>query len=102
VLRGITTLDNDDDNGALIHKTPYITDGDILQYPANRHYLGIQGFSTSQGTLNLFEIDERGYIGIGTENPRAKLEITDGDIYLSDISQGVIMKSPDVNAGEKL
>ena len=39
-------------------------------------------------------LDERGYIGIGTENPRAKLEITDGDIYLSDISQGVIMKSP--------
>lgn len=40
-------------------------------------------------------IDSEGYIGIGTKEPNAKLQITDGDIYISDIEKGIIMKSPD-------
>jgi hypothetical protein len=36
-----------------------------------------------------------GNVGIGTEQPFAKLEITDGDIFISDIESGIIMKSPD-------
>ena len=40
-------------------------------------------------------IDENGNVGIGTTAPKAKLEIADGDIYISDITQGIIMKSPD-------
>ncbi len=34
-------------------------------------------------------------LGIGTTNPAAKLQITQGDVYIEDIGQGVIMKSPD-------
>ncbi len=34
-------------------------------------------------------------VGIGTHNPTAKLEITNGDIFISDIDHGIIMKSPD-------
>jgi hypothetical protein len=34
-------------------------------------------------------------IGIGTDNPKAKVEIADGDIFISDINKGIIMKSPD-------
>jgi hypothetical protein len=37
----------------------------------------------------------QGNVGIGTEHPYAKLEITDGDIFISDIEKGIIMKSPD-------
>lgn len=37
----------------------------------------------------------QGNVGIGTEQPYAKLEITDGDIFISDIEYGIIMKSPD-------
>ncbi|MBN1416861.1 MAG: T9SS type A sorting domain-containing protein [Bacteroidales bacterium] len=34
-------------------------------------------------------------VGIGTSEPKAKVEIADGDIYISNINKGIIMKSPD-------
>ncbi len=34
-------------------------------------------------------------LGLGTKEPKAKLEVADGDIYISDIEKGIIMKSPD-------
>jgi len=42
-------------------------------------------------------IDSAGNIGIGTKEPIAKLHVADGDIYISDIEKGIIMKSPDGN-----
>lgn len=36
-----------------------------------------------------------GNVGIGNSNPQEKLQIQDGDIYLSDITGGIIMRSPD-------
>jgi hypothetical protein len=42
-------------------------------------------------------IDSVGNLGLGTTNPAAKLQVTDGDIYISDIEKGIIMKSPDGN-----
>jgi hypothetical protein len=36
-----------------------------------------------------------GEVGIGTSDPCARLEIADGDVYISDIERGIIMKSPD-------
>ncbi len=38
-----------------------------------------------------------GNTGFGTTVPKAKLHISDGDVYIEDISKGVIMKSPDGN-----
>lgn len=40
-------------------------------------------------------IDENGNVGIGTSEPEARLEVADGDVYISDIKSGIIMKSPD-------
>jgi hypothetical protein len=40
-------------------------------------------------------ITEEGNVGIGTTNPRTKVEIQDGDIYISSLDKGVIMTSPD-------
>lgn len=40
-------------------------------------------------------IDEDGNVGIGTTSPMTKLEIADGDVYISDIEHGIILTSPD-------
>lgn len=42
-------------------------------------------------------ITSEGYMGVGTTNPRSKLQISDGDIYIENINKGVIMKSPNGN-----
>jgi len=36
-----------------------------------------------------------GFLGLGTPEPMAKLDIADGDIFIEDIDRGIIMKSPD-------
>lgn len=50
----------------------------------------------SRINFNLF-IKNNGNVGIGTGEPRAKLEVSEGDIFISDINKGIIMKSPDGN-----
>ncbi|NNE16512.1 MAG: hypothetical protein HKN51_16135 [Saprospiraceae bacterium] len=47
--------------------------------------------------LERMRIAENGNVGIGTDDPFSKLEIKDGDIYINDINNGVIMKSPNGN-----
>ena len=37
---------------------------------------------------------EAGNVGIGINDPSAKLHIADGDVYIEDIDHGIIMKSP--------
>ncbi len=38
-----------------------------------------------------------GNVGINTANPKSKLQVTNGDVYIETASRGVIMKSPDGN-----
>ena len=39
-------------------------------------------------------VDQYGNIGIGTMKPKSKLHVADGDIFIEDISKGIVMKSP--------
>jgi len=40
---------------------------------------------------------ESEFVGIGIANPKAKMEVNDGDIYLNNAYRGVILQSPDGN-----
>ena len=51
-------------------------------------------FSSSHIKMSILHT---GCVGIGTKEPKAKLQIAEGDIYISDIENGIIMKSPDGN-----
>ena len=59
------------------------------------------GFMSTIPTLFVSEsdygtnFDGIGKVGIGTSDPKARLQIADGDIFIQDIDKGIIMKSPD-------
>jgi hypothetical protein len=42
-----------------------------------------------------FHILTTGNIGIGTDSPASKLDVSGGDVEVQDIASGIIMKSPD-------
>ncbi len=52
------------------------------------------GFSGAGISDTKMFIASQGNIGIGNENPTAKLQVTSGDVYIDTVSSGVIMKSP--------
>jgi hypothetical protein len=60
-------------------------------YGSLRFYTNVN----QNGIIERMRINSEGNIGIGIKEPAAKLQIADGDIYISDIEKGIIMKSPD-------
>lgn len=42
-----------------------------------------------------FTINNQGNVGINQENPKSKLQITDGDVYIDKPEHGIILKSED-------
>ncbi len=51
--------------------------------------------NTVQDTIvERVRIDHLGNMGIGTVTPKAKLHVGDGDIFIEDVSRGIIMQSP--------
>jgi len=44
-------------------------------------------------TTRLFINDSSGFIGIGTITPKAKLEVANGDIAVTAIGSGIILKA---------
>jgi hypothetical protein len=77
-----------------------ILKGSISSYPNNSAIgavIGRDKINNEKTYAGYFE--GKGYfsdnVGFGTKEPSAKIEVANGDIYLSDISSGIIMKSPD-------
>ena len=61
---------------------------------SNNHSLS---FVTGGTNTRMFINAANGNIGIGSEEPVARLQVKDGDIFVEDINRGIIMKSPDGN-----
>ncbi|MFN8297312.1 MAG: hypothetical protein U0T69_14030 [Chitinophagales bacterium] len=47
--------------------------------------------------LERMRILSNGNVGIGSSNPKSKLTVTGGDVNITDIASGIIMKSPNGN-----
>ena len=39
-------------------------------------------------------VNEDGNVGLGTTAPKARLEVADGDVYINDASNGIILTAP--------
>lgn len=52
---------------------------------------------TGNTNTRMFINGESGHVGIGSDEPQTRLQVSGGDIFIEDINRGIIMKSPDGN-----
>jgi hypothetical protein len=97
-----TTVPNADDmgqiwssgKGLIIRASPVSTAQDLKG--SIRFYTGWNANSTFSSNERL-RIDFNGNVGVGTDAPKAKLEVKNGDVYVNDSTKGIILKSPNGN-----
>ena len=56
-------------------------------------YLGGHPTSTTDFSLEKMRITTEGNIGIATLDPKSKLQVEDGDIFIADPSRGIVIRS---------
>jgi hypothetical protein len=57
--------------------------------------LAVDFYDGTQWRSAMTMLNANGNVGIGTSNPQRPLEVASGDVYLSSVATGVILKSPD-------
>jgi hypothetical protein len=67
---------------------------DNCRYVANNDQADINNDGIGDACETQAGVDT-GFVGISTTNPTAKLQVADGDIFISNIYRGIILKSVD-------
>ena len=75
-------------NGAGIHLTAGNENG-VIKF--------LTGLNGTGGSNEHMVLSSTGNLGVGTPNPVSRIQVANGDIYIEDINNGVIMKSPNGN-----
>jgi hypothetical protein len=77
-----------------------IIQGQSRVYTGNIHFVTGSNVTGADAPTQRLVIMANGKVGIGnfnTQAPRAKLEVQDGDVYISNPNKGIIMTSPNGN-----
>ena len=82
-LVGTPSSNNSSTRGILLRAGEYnlLNQGNILE---------ISNYTTPR-----IVVDVDGYLGLNTTDPQARIHVQEGDVYLEDLTSGVIMRSPD-------
>jgi hypothetical protein len=75
--------------GLILRAGGLIDNGGVIKFQTGN---AIQG-----GTNERMRIGSNGNVGIGTQSPTTKLQVTNGDIYVENPNRGIILKSPSGN-----
>ena len=73
-------------NYGFIYSHALVVMGDTMRFMSNGHY--------SNPPQEWLRINNVGNIGIGTTNPPSKLTVANGDVYLPNSNNGIILTSP--------
>jgi hypothetical protein len=74
---------------------PVTTREEIIGYHLFDFHISTQSAINYQPVKRISILNANGYVGIGTTQPKAQLQLESGDIFLNNSASGVIMKSPD-------
>lgn len=74
------------------HRRTNSTDIVAVDFMRGNNSSNVSARVASNGADSFFQ-NHGGNLGIGVQEPKAKLHVNDGDVYIEDVNNGVIMKS---------
>ena len=86
----VARIESQNENGATIDFRDPNTTGDWLARIGGSG----DGLTFIAGGNTRMNIIDNGNVGIGNTEPKSRLQVSNGDIYIDDIDSGVIMMSP--------